>query len=400
MNSTLRRTLTASVSAVLGTMLAGSAALAAGAITAPTSSAATSPRLSETAPPWEPDPDSVGGLLFFNSAGDEITGGSITDSPIAAYVEGTNTIRAGDVKATLFGYLPVEGESTGEFQGESLGESTAYPNSSAPAPLNTATLPVETGASGDEDLSELESDFPNNGTGAYAGMYQLRLRTSPPPGEGGLTIDYDSADIQITGDTWSVVYTQAPQTPTTTTLSVSPSTSARFGSNVRLTATVSPSAAAGTVKFTEGSSTIKSVAVTDGTAEYTTDKLAAGTAKLAATFVPTDSATYGGSSSATHDLKITAASTTTTLKASKSSVKEGTKVTLTAKESPSSAAGSVEFYDGSKKLGSATVKGGVATYSTTKLPVGTDSLKAVFTAKDKADYGSSTSKTVKVKVTK
>ena len=99
-----------------------------------------------TAPPWEPDASSVGGLAFFNTAGQQITGGNLTDSPIAAYVEGASTVRAGDQKATLYGYLPVAGTAPGTWSGEALGSSTTYPNTSAPAPLNTATLPVEEGA--------------------------------------------------------------------------------------------------------------------------------------------------------------------------------------------------------------------------------------------------------------
>ena len=170
---------------------------------------AAGPASAAGTPPWEPDPDSVGSLTFYNAAGQQITGGNLTDSPIAAYVEGSATVRAGDTVANLYGYLPVNGQSTSEWSGEQLGQSTTFPNTSAPAPLNTSTLPVETGHSGDENLSTLEVDFPQNGTGAYAGMYQLRLYTNAP--HKSQTTTYDSADISVnssTGDvtlTWSSV---------------------------------------------------------------------------------------------------------------------------------------------------------------------------------------------------
>ena len=55
-----------------------------------------------TAPPWEstitPTPE-VGGLTFYNSAGQVITGGSTATGPIAAYIQGSSIIRAGDTTA-------------------------------------------------------------------------------------------------------------------------------------------------------------------------------------------------------------------------------------------------------------------------------------------------------------
>jgi hypothetical protein len=168
------------------------------------------PASGSAVPPWEPDPSSVGGLIFFNSSGQEVTGGSVDSSPLAAYVEGTATVRAGDTVATLYGYLPVKGEQPSAWSGEQLGDTTAFPNPGAPAPLGTSTLPVETGNSGDETLAQLEIDYPNKDTSddGYAGMYELRLYTNAP--HQSQTTTYDSADILISGSTWSVVYPAPP----------------------------------------------------------------------------------------------------------------------------------------------------------------------------------------------
>jgi Putative Ig domain len=187
-----------------------------GTLVAGLATAFSSPAGASTVPPWEPDPDAVGALVFFNSAGKEITGGSINDSPLAAYVEGTATVRSGDSVATLYGYLPVSGEPTSEWSGEQLGLSTTFPDASAPAPLNTATLPVETGNSGDETIAALESDYPNTGTGDYANTYQLRLYTNAP--HKSQTTTYDEADIVIdpTTQTWSVEYPAPSEAPTIT----------------------------------------------------------------------------------------------------------------------------------------------------------------------------------------
>ncbi len=185
-----------------GTIAAGVLALVSGIFTAGFAGTASA----QGNPPWEPDPGSVGGLIFYNAAGQQVTGGNLTDSPVAAYVEGTSTVRSGDSVATLYGYLPINGQPTSEWSGEQLGLTTTFPNTGAPPPLNTATLPVETGHSGDENIATLETDFPNNdhSNDGYAGMYQLRLYTNAP--RNTQTSQYDSADILISGTTWSVVY--------------------------------------------------------------------------------------------------------------------------------------------------------------------------------------------------
>ena len=197
-----------------GTMAAGVLTLVSGIFTA----GFAGPTSAQGNPPWEPDPGSVGGLIFYNAAGQQVTGGNLTDSPVAAYVEGTSTIRSGDSVATLYGYLPVSGQPTSEWSGEQLGLTTTFPNTGAPPPLNTATLPVETGNSGDKSIATLEHDYPNNdhSTDGYAGMYQLRLYTNAP--RKVQSTGYDSADISISGSTWTEVYSAGPLTITTTSL--------------------------------------------------------------------------------------------------------------------------------------------------------------------------------------
>jgi hypothetical protein len=185
-------------------------ALVAGGGTVLAGLATSSPAGAATKPPWEPDKGSVGGLLFFNAAGQLITGGNLTDSPVAAYVEGSSAVRSGDTVATLYGYLPVKGQPPSEWSGEQLGLSTIFPNTSAPAPLNTSPLPLETGNAGDESITTLKTDYPNKDTSTdgYAGIYQLRLYTNAP--HKSQSTAYDSADILVGTSTWSVVYPTAP----------------------------------------------------------------------------------------------------------------------------------------------------------------------------------------------
>jgi hypothetical protein len=373
--------------------LALSIGVSAAAVVAPLTSGAT------TTPPWEPDAQSVGGLLFYNASGVAITGGNVTDSPLAAYVQGETIVRTGDTKATLYGYLPVDGQLPAAWSGEQLRASTAYPNASAPAPLNVSTLPVETGSGTDETVAQLASDFPNNDSSSdgYAGMYQLRLYTSAP--QESVSTTYDSADIEITGSTWSVVYSQSPQVATTTSLAVAPAAAVNYGATVKLTATVTPSDAVGSVQFLDGTKLLGSIAVSSGSATYSTTKLLDATHSLKATFVPTNSANFAGSTSSVKTLKVSAKVTTTALKASKTSLLVKQTLTLTATEAPA-ASGSITFYDGAKKLVVVKVAKGAAHYSTNKLAVGVHSLKATFTPSSASADKASTSKVVKVTIKK
>ena len=389
MNVSLRRTtLRATMATALSVLFIGSAALTAAVVAAPPAGSTTIHPFGGGTPPWEPDPNSVGGLTFYNSSGDVITGGSINDSPIAAYVQGGAVVNPLDTRATLYGYLPVNGQSPGQFSGEALGASTLYPNSSAPAPLNTSTLPLETGASGDETIAELMSDFPNLDTSndGYANMYVLRLKTTRP---GSNNTTYDSADIMISGSTWSIVY--GAVTPTTTTLTASPPSPQPSGTSVTLTATVT-TGAPGTVQFEEGSTDIGSpVTVSGGTAQTSTSTLPVGADDLSAVFTPTAGSGYSGS---TGTLTYTVATpTTTTLTASPTSPQfAGTSVTLTATVSPT-LAGTVQFEVGTSPIGGpVTVSGGTAQTTTSTLPVGPDTLNAVFTPTD-PDYSGSTGTT-------
>lgn len=363
-------------------------------------------------PPWEPDPNSVGGLLFYNASGQQITGGNLTDSPVAAYVEGTATVRSGDTVATLYGYLPVNGELPTEWSGEQLGESTVFPNASAPAPLNTAVLPVETGASGDETLGTLETDYPNTDTSndGYAGMYQLRLYTNAA--KRTQTTTYDSADIAISGSTWSVAYPAPTLTTTTTSLSESPSSPQVAGTSVQLTATVSPSAP-GTVQFEAGSTDIGSpVTVSGGVASISTSTLPVGTDSLSASFTPAQFSAYGASTG-TSSFTISpapAANTNTALSVNPTSAAADSTVTITAAVTNASttaalsaADGQVTFYDdgssssggvtsGSQALGTVSLgSGGTAVLTYSSFAQGAHNIVAQFTPADPSVYNSSTS---------
>jgi hypothetical protein len=367
----IRRTaFRATTALVLGAVLSGGAVLTYGVVAPTVASAATRPA------PWEPvgNPPEAGGLLFYNAEGQQITSGKLT---VAAYVEGTSTLRAGDSIAYLAAYTPRPGFPPGTWAGEGISLSTAYPNTEAPAPLNTSTLPLVTDATGTETLASYITDFPNTATtAAYKDIYVLRLITNAPSKPA--TTSYDSADIRVTttAGTWSLVY------PTTTTsVTTTPASPQPYGTAVTANAAVSPSTAAGTVQFEVDTKKVGTpVTVTGGKASAALSTLALGTHTVTAVFAPATTTAFTGSTGST-PFTVDKAATSTTLTATPAgSAPYGTAVTLQATVSPA-AAGTVQFEDGSAALGAPVpVSGGKALYTTTSpLALGAHTLRAVFT---------------------
>jgi len=266
-----------------------------------------------TTPPWEPDPSSIGSITFYNSSGTAITGGNNL-SHIADYIEASTTDATAGTKATLVFANPTPPATTptGNFPTGQGSGSTSFPNASAPAPLNTATKPVVTLGATDGNLSNfIAAQTVNTATG-YANVYQLRLVTSGPGGVGTSGLGtYWEADIQVnpSAGTWSQIYPAVAQT-TTTTLTAAPSPALTTDS-VLLTATESP-ATAGSVDFKDGATDLGSAAVNgSGVATIHHTFATAGSKSLTATFTPTDTTDFVGSTgSAT--LQVNAPSTPTT----------------------------------------------------------------------------------------
>jgi len=365
---------------------------------------------SAATPPWQTSPPALelGGLLFYNAAGQQITGGSTTVAPFAKYVKGTTVLNSGDSQATLFAYTPTL-QAPGNWSGEQLGGTTTYPNASAPAPLNTAA-PLFTGATTDTTLASYALQFPNTLTNTgYQGVYELRLKSSNPT----TTTTYDATDIQITGTTWSVVYPSVVLNPTTIALTATPPSTQTFGQSVSLSATISP-AVAGSIQFENNGSAIGApVSETNGTAATTTAALGVtlplGSDTLDAVFTPAANLAYSGSSTASESASgpysITPIGTHTTISSVTPSSPQyaGTSETIDAtvtNNDSTTPSGTVQFeyqLNGSgpeQVIGSAQpVSAGAASVTTSSLPVGTDDLSAVFSPSS-PDYASSTATVV------
>jgi len=190
----------------------------------------------------------------------------------------------------------------------------------------------------------------------------------------------------------------------TSVVVVAPATSVTEGQPVTLEAVISNGAnATGTVTFYNGSTAIGTGAV--GASSYSLN----GYAQLSTTFtssgVQSITARYSGdqfnSSSVSpatligvYSNQLTA--TSITLQASTTTPQYQTNVTLTATVSPSSATGTVTFYNGTTNIGSAAVQAGTASLTTSFAAGGSATLHAVYSG----DYNdlSSTSNSISMNV--
>ncbi len=206
----------------------------------------------------------------------------------------------------------------------------------------------------------------------------------------GVAINTQASGIEIAGmylDTNSVLhgflYTPA-LTATTTTLTPVPTPNPSiYQEPVTLTATVS--SGSGTpangenVTFMSGTTSLGTGQLTSGVASLTTTDLPVGTDSITAVYGG-DSGFAGGTSTPVSQT-VNKASSSTTLTSSLNPSTSGQSVTLTANISGQLggvATGTVNFSNGSASLGSASVSSNKASLVTTALPVGTDSITAVY----------------------
>lgn len=169
----------------------------------------------------------------------------------------------------------------------------------------------------------------------------------------------------------------------------------------RVVAGASP-AVPGTMTFYAGRTRVASVAAPRGTASLVLPAtLRAGAHALRVTFTPTDTARHAASTGGT-SLRVAAQSTTTTVRLSKAKQafrgKKPARATITVS---GRATGTVTVYDGRKRLKTLRLSGGRATYTLPRtLRTGKHSIKAVYRPAVTGTYASSTSRTVRLTVTR
>jgi hypothetical protein len=207
-----------------------------------------------------------------------------------------------------------------------------------------------------------------------------------------------SGDSNFGGSTSSpVTQTVSASTISTTTALTSSANPSGFGQQVTFSATVNPSSGAtGTVTFMEGALTLGTSALNaSGVATFSTSTLAVGTHSITAHYSGDD--THTGSTSPVLLQIVNTLPTTTTLASSDNPSRTGRPVTFTATVSPSTATGTVEFFDGSASLGTVALSSGQASLTTSSLAAGKHSITAIYSGN--ANLASSTSAVLSQNVT-
>ena len=359
------------------------------------------------APAWEPDTNAAGTITFYDSTGNVITSGSTTASPFVAYAVGTSdpsvsghtgVPRTGDTQAQIqFANPDPTNGLTATWFNLSPGNFNHYPLTTGPSNIQTASQsePVAAPASGDAALSDFIGVAAPNTASGYANVYQIRLQTANSSNQ--VAPKYDTADVLVNpaNNTWTQIY-PAVATPTTTTLGSSANPSIQ-GASVTLTATESP-ATAGSVQFQDGAANLGSPVPVNGSgvATLNTSFSTTGPHSLHAVFSPTDTTNFSGSTgNLTQAVNPPATPTNTALTATHGQY-SNQDVNLVATVTPTSAAGTVAFFDnGSTTAIPGTVTPGAGNTFTLDLPTGmasgNHSIVAKFTPTDVTQFQASQS---------
>ncbi len=213
------------------------------------------------------------------------------------------------------------------------------------------------------------------------GTFSMSVNTSAIPGSATpfqITYSYaGNTNFNPASDSSTTLTVTSTASATVLTSSLNPS---RFGQAVTFTATVTASngAPTGTVAFLDGTETIGSGTLTNGSATYLTTALAAGS--HAVTAVYGGSGNFGGSKSATVTQIVNQAVATLTVSSSQNPSRVGSPITFTANVSGSGGTptGTVTFKDGTTVLGTSPLNGGVSTFVTSALASGTHPITASY----------------------
>jgi hypothetical protein len=203
-------------------------------------------------------------------------------------------------------------------------------------------------------------------------------------GSHALTAVY-SGDTDFAGSTSPMDTQTVAQAATTTALTSAPDPSVS-GEAKLLTATVAVTppgsgTPTGTVSFFDGATLLGTASLNNGTATFTTSALGVGSHSLTAVY--SGDTDFTGSTSPVDTQTVAQAGTTTSVAGAPDPSVFGQAVTLTATVVPvppgsGTPTGTASFFDGATLLGSGTLSGGVATFTTSTLSVGSHAITAVY----------------------
>ena len=304
---------------------------------------------------------------------------------------GTTHIGGGDFQGTLFALLTPAAATTTTL--------TSAPNPSVYERPVTFTAMVSGGAGAPPNGETVT--FMNLktvlGTGTLSGGSASFTTSTLNNGTTAVTALY-GGDALFAGSTSNAVKQVVTRAATTTTLSSSLNPSS-CGQAVTFTAVITSVVGAPpdgeTVSFMKGTTVLGTGSLSGGSASFTTSALPAGTNVIRAVYA--GDASFVGSSSKAVKQAVDKYPTTTALSSSLNPSNYGQAVTFTAVVTSSSGAppdgDTITFKEGTTVLGTGSLSGGSASFTTSALPVGTNAIKAVYGGD--IQFAASTSNVVK-----
>jgi hypothetical protein len=320
----------------------------------------------------------VGAIIFYDS-GVPISGslGVNRSSGIATLQTSILTVGTHTITAGYVGECSSAGSST-LYQVINTASSTvslsssANPSTYANSVTFTATV-LPSAATGTVTFKDGTTTL---GTGTLSGGTTTYSTSTLIAGSHSITATY-GGNSTYTGSTSSPL-TQTVNVATSSTSVTSSLNPSTHGNSVTFTATVTPSLATGSVQFYDGSTytyIIGTGTLSGGTATMSTSLLDAGSHSIMAYYWGDSNDTAGTSSPLTQIVK---AVTAVTLTSDPNTSTYASSVTFSAQVTPSLATGTVTFYNGGTSIGSGTLVGGTATFTTSTLPAGSDSITASY----------------------
>jgi subtilisin family serine protease len=221
-----------------------------------------------------------------------------------------------------------------------------------------------------------DSDIPL-GTGILIGGVATLTTSALSGGLHSITATY-GGDSGFSGSISPALLFSVNKADTTTNLVSLAKGDLFFGDQVTFEALVQPGTATGTVTFTDENVQLGTAVIGPGTGatSFSISTLAARDHPITATY--NGDINYLASTSNTLTLTVKQATSTTTLTSSPNPSAAGQQVTLTATVTPAATAGTVMFYDGTGQLGTGTLSGGKASFSTSGLSTGTHRVTATY----------------------
>jgi hypothetical protein len=318
---------------------------------------------------------------------------------IAGLSEGVHTIvpyYSGDTNFSLHFGTPILQvvSSSNAYSTTTTVASSLNPSSVGQSVTFTATVSSQ-GSGNPTGIVEFKDGTSDIGSVPLAGNSAALSTSALGVGTHSITAAY-SGDLNFKPSTSSRLQQVVdPMLTETSTSLVSPVNPSEEGKPVTFTASVSPQSGSGTptgkVVFYNGGAVLATVKLVNGACKTTTTKLPAGTDSITAVY--TGDSNYSGSTSTPLE-QVVVAATTTTLTSTPNPSALGQAVTFTA--TVTSSAGfppdgeTVAFVKGKTVLGTGSLSSGSATFTTSALKAGDNSIKAEYGGD--SSFAASTSK--------